>query len=166
MKRLTLKAIQDKLQQQLSRFDRMELWAKEVLKKQSKVKNKTHIIGKVSTENAKAVFAKTDFNTLGYVRFANDGDIWHAFKNHGNVKSEKLRGQRAITPSDLKVITQIVNNPDNVVTGGVWNKTNLPTIEYVKTFNNETWHYIEAVNENKKKLLFVSLRIDERKIKQ
>lgn len=42
---------------------------------------------------------------------------------------------------------------------------NLQTIKYIKRYGNEEWHYIEAVNENKKKLWFVSLRIDERKIK-
>lgn len=157
LKRLTLKAIQDKLQQQLSRFDRMELWIKQA---QTKPQLKeTHILGRVSTKNAKEVL-QTGFDITGYKRTVTYDEIRHEFKSHSSVAKEKARGQKAITPDDFKVLTDIVNNPDKVISQGK-KFQNLPTIKYIKRYGNEEWHYVEAVNKTKKTVLFDSFWIKE-----
>lgn len=68
--------------------------------------------------DATAQAGQPGMDLSGYaIRLDNSG-VQHAFKNHGNPKTEAKRGQLAITADDFGLIAQIVNQPDAVTPDG------------------------------------------------
>ena len=54
----------------------------------------------------------------GYVISLDNSGVQHAFKTHGNPKTEASRGQMAIATSDFGVLEQVVNSPDVIKPDG------------------------------------------------
>lgn len=75
----------------------------------------------------------------------------HIIKNHGNVKTEKQRGQIAITSADTSRIPDIVSNYDSVHTGQT-TRHGLPIIAYVKSYADGTIVYLEELRNKRKDL--------------
>jgi hypothetical protein len=72
----------------------------------------------------------------------------HSIKKHGNINSEKIRGQVAITHDDIKLLSDIVNNPDNAVISKT-EKSEI-FITYSKKYEDGTIIYYEEVLNSKK----------------
>jgi hypothetical protein len=76
----------------------------------------------------------------------------HGIKKHGNAKTEKARGQLAVTPADIKRIPDIVKNPDCAIIGIKRNSETL--VAYSKRYGDGTViYYEEVLNSNKNKAL-------------
>lgn len=72
----------------------------------------------------------------------------HVFKQHGNDKSERARGQIAVTQADIEKIPDIVKAPDCAVIG--IKKDSEILIAYSKKYKNNTVVYYEEVLTGKK----------------
>jgi hypothetical protein len=76
----------------------------------------------------------------------------HDIKKHGNAKTEKARGQLAVTPVDIERISDIVKNPDYAIIGIKRNSEKL--IAYSKQCGEGTFiYYEEVLNSSKNKAL-------------
>jgi hypothetical protein len=74
--------------------------------------------------------------------------ITHVFKQHGNEKSEKARGQIAVTHADFTKIPDIVKAPDFTIIGIKRDGETL--ISYSKKYEDNTAIYYEEVLTGKK----------------
>jgi hypothetical protein len=74
--------------------------------------------------------------------------IAHVFKQHGNEKSERARGQIAVTQADITKIPGIVKDPDCAIIGIKRDSETL--IAYSKKYENNTVIYYEEVLTGKK----------------
>ena len=61
--------------------------------------------------------ADIGLNFSGLTNEVSNSFITHVFKQHGNEKSERARGQIAVTQADIAQIPGIVKNPDYAVIG-------------------------------------------------
>ncbi|KJU86161.1 hypothetical protein MBAV_001646 [Candidatus Magnetobacterium bavaricum] len=107
-------------------------------------------LGKVSDGNAQAVKAATGIDLTGYERTIDNSFINHVLKRHGDPKTEAARGQLPITKEDIKRIPEIVESPDDIISGGK-TKVGRDAILYKKRFNGETY-YIEEVRTGKNQI--------------
>ena len=69
--------------------------------------------------------------------------ITHVFKQHGNEKSERARGQIAVTQADIAKIPDIVKNPDYAVIG--IRRCDEIIIAYAKRHEDGTTIYYEEI---------------------
>lgn len=117
-----------------------------------------HPAGNVSESNASSVLHHAGVDVSGFKREVADSELRHAFKSHGNDKSERKRGQRGITEDDFLKLQAITDEPDSV-THHVAAYRGGNTLEYQKTFGNERFVYVEAYSKKRKLVRFVSLRV-------
>ena len=74
--------------------------------------------------------------------------ITHVFKQHGNEKSERARGQIAVTQTDIAKISGLVKAPDYTIIG--IKRASETLIAYSKKYENNTVIYYEEVLTGKK----------------
>ena len=78
-------------------------------------------------------------------------------KNHSNVKTEKARGQIAVTEADFAMIPEIISSPDKIVFG-TKNRLGTDQIVYLKALPDGSTLYLEEVRTKRKELATQSLR--------
>jgi hypothetical protein len=106
-------------------------------------------LGKISETEIKSIQEKLGLDLTNFQRILDNSGIKHAFKKHGNAKTEEPRGQIAIVPSDFEKILEIVQNPDLVEYVGK-NRIGNDLILYEKNFENILC-YVEGLRESRKK---------------
>ncbi|MBO5462184.1 MAG: hypothetical protein J6A49_02615 [Clostridia bacterium] len=77
--------------------------------------NKKLYFGAVPTELATLIESKTGINVEGFNCSLSAYEIRKIFKDHGNEKTEALRGQRAITENDIINIPIVIQAPESIV---------------------------------------------------
>lgn len=100
--------------------------------------NKKMYLGKISNKLGDFIYNKTGVDITGYNLALRSSEIRKILKkDHGNDAKEKLRGQRAITKSDLLNFVKIVTAPDDVYLESR-KYENKPVIIFIKTINGKT----------------------------
>jgi hypothetical protein len=92
-----------------------------------------------TVENAQ----KAGVNIEGYKHEISNYFIHHVIKNHGNEKSELIRGNVPIKDDDFEKIPEIIDHPDWVIFGA--KRNNEDRIIYVKHTENGTVFYFEEI---------------------
>ena len=114
------------------------------------------VIGKV-TKDLEDKAKENGFDISGYSHDLDVSGARHAFKEHGDNKTEEPRGQIAITDDDFEKIPDVVYKYDNVSFGETDAK-NTPLITYSKKFDDGTIIYIEEIRTRQKTLTIKSMR--------
>ena len=106
-------------------------------------------INVVDEDEAEFLELKTGFKLSGYKRIIDKFSINHTLKNHGNIKTEALRGQIAITDEDFELIPEIMLSKNIIHTSK--NNMGNDLILYEAIIEN-TFYYVEEVRKGKKEL--------------
>jgi hypothetical protein len=109
--------------------------------------SKKNIIGKPEQWLIEAA-ASIGLDFAGLTHEVTDSFISHAFKEHGDEKTGRARGQVAVTLADIGRISDIVKTPDCAIIGIKRDSENL--IAYTKKYENGTTIYYEEVLIGKK----------------
>ena len=125
---------------------------KEVIEKARNNPNERQklVIGKVT----KDLENKAKENGFDITDYSHDLDISgtrHAFKEHGQAKTEEPRGQIAITDDDFEKIPETIYSYDDIAFTGK-NKIGRETITYKKSFDDGTILYVEEIRDKQKTL--------------
>jgi hypothetical protein len=80
----------------------------------------------------------------GYRHTVTTQRIRHIYKQHGNEKAEKARGQIAITESDIELIPDIIENFTYSIRNFTYNGKK--AVIYAKQGNKNTYIYIERIS--------------------
>lgn len=91
-------------------------------------------ISKISNKVSTAIKNKLGINVDNYNISMTSSFVNHVLNGHGNNITELSRGQIALTENDFGNITEIINNPDNIVNAGL-NKDNKQVIQFEKNIN-------------------------------
>ena len=113
------------------------------------------IIGKVS-KKLEEVARNNGFDIANYEHDLDVSGTRHAFKEHGQQKTEEPRGQIAINDADFEKIPDVIYNYDEVTFTGK-NKIGRETITYKKAFPDGTIMYVEEIRDKKKTLTINTL---------
>jgi hypothetical protein len=105
--------------------------------KTDKKYSKKVYFGTVNKDLAKSIKIETGMDVEGYNVTISADEIRKIFKDHGNEKTESLRGQRAIAEDDIVNIPLIIQNPDKIMLSNELYKGK-PVIVFVKTINGRT----------------------------
>ena len=111
-------------------------------------------INVVDETEAEFLELKTGFKLLGYKRIIDKFSINHTLKNHGNIKTEALRGQIAITDEDFELIPEIMLSKNIIHTSK--NNMGNDLILYEAIIEN-TFYYVEEVRKGKKELCMTTM---------
>lgn len=87
----------------------------------------------------------------GYTHDLDVSGTRHAYKNHGNEKTEASRGQIAITDEDFEKIPDIVDDYDDIEFEEE-DKKGTPLIKYRKNFDDNSTYYVEEIRTKHNKL--------------
>ncbi|TAF74461.1 MAG: hypothetical protein EAZ53_08735 [Bacteroidetes bacterium] len=108
----------------------------------------------IEQKEAEFLELKTGIKLLGYKRVIDKFGINHTLKNHGNAKTEALRGQIAITDIDFELIPLIVLSKNVIHTSK--NNMGNDLILYEAIIEN-TFYYVEEVRKGKKELCMTTM---------
>lgn len=126
-----------------------------------KTSNKKIYYGKVNENVAKKVLDDYEIDIFEYNISLKGDNIRKIIKDHGNVETEKLRGQVAVTKNDFNHIDNIISDPDNIILS---TKTNYgkPSLIFIKKIRNE-YKLVEFVSDKHKTLETQTMYIHEKK---
>ncbi|OUO94740.1 hypothetical protein [Cloacibacillus sp. An23] len=133
--------------------------AKEAIKRvidvafSDKTKHRLEIISGVQQWLSDTVLQSRGLDIAGYRHCIDTSSVRHIFKQHGDEKSERSRGQIPVTENDLLKIPEVIASPDFIVLG-TKNRIGNEGIIYVKNMPNGSTFYVEEVRgKNKKQLV-------------
>jgi len=92
----------------------------------------------------------TGYDVRGFMRRVTTESIRHMLNDHSKQAVEDRWNQIAITDSDVKLIPEIINNPDSVIRTKTDSGEN--AILYEKEIDDTRYSYIEVVGKRKKRL--------------
>lgn len=125
--------------------------------KQSLTEKKEAIISEVSDLDVQEAKEIIHLDIVGMFHSFDNYAINHVLKHHGNFKSEALRGQLAITDSDLQQISEAIKNPDYVIYGAK-NQRKQDLISKIKRLDDGTLLLVQEVRLGRKMLSMASMR--------
>ncbi len=76
---------------------------------------KTMFVGKIPTRTAVKIQKATNLNAFNKSIAISSHDIRHMLKEHGDAKTESLRGQEAISSGNFKYVIESIAEPDEVM---------------------------------------------------
>ena len=112
-----------------------------------------------AVENPTAILDATGFDVSGYERNLDNFGVRHAYKRHGNVKSEEKQGQRAVTASDFSLIPEIVSSPDDIRYVGQSRHSKADLILFEKKIGDEVYFYVEEIRRKRRVVALETLWI-------
>ncbi|MBL4701185.1 MAG: hypothetical protein JKX85_07995, partial [Phycisphaeraceae bacterium] len=128
-------------------------FAKSVLDNPQSGAHKFRIFDLDATD-VKMIEDATGLKLEGYTYTVDSDDIRHAFKKHGDAKTEARHGQQALSINDLSLLRAILKNPDEIKLSKELSGPNkLPAIEFIKEANGKLF-VIKEVRAGKKLLAF------------
>lgn len=89
-------------------------FVKESLSGDSKSGNKNYYLGQVSEELAADIFNKTGIDVESYNIQMSSDNIRHAYKDHGDIKTETGRNQIPLDAELIAKLPQVFDNPDDI----------------------------------------------------
>lgn len=115
---------------------------------QNKGDFKRAYLGKV-TDNAAEMAAEAGMNISDYTVIMSSDDVLHTFKKHGDVKREADRGQIAVTPDSLSLLTEVLSAPDSVKASPKLDERGRKILVFSKYLDGN-YVAVEAVTDNRK----------------
>ena len=109
----------------------------------------------VSDSAASDIQRVTGLDVSGYKHTVDSFGIRHAFKQHGNDKTESKRGQMAITAEDIARIPDVVSHFDSIESAGQ-DATGNPLIRYTKNVGGTIFH-VEEIRQKRMELVTKTL---------
>ena len=100
------------------------------------ITGKKMYFGIVPKDLARKIKDVVDIETAGYNITLRSDEIRKIIKDHGNARKEAFRGQRGITKEDLLSIPNIIQSPDAIEDGGIYEGK--PAIQFRKTIHGRT----------------------------
>lgn len=104
------------------------------------------VAGDALVENA----AENGIDIKGFSHSIDNFFVNHTLNTHGNEEKENKRGNVTVTEEDIKMIPDVLQNPDFIVYGAK-TKTENNAIIFAKNINGSTI-FVEEVRNGKKKL--------------
>lgn len=98
--------------------------------KDNKTSNKKMYFGIVSDKLAERVQNEFQIDIKNYNCTIRANEIRKILKSHGKIKQEINRGQQAITEMEFGCIPEIIGNPDEIATGGIYHDK--PVLRFTK----------------------------------
>ena len=77
---------------------------------------RTMFIGKIANKTADKILKETGLNAFDKSIAINSHDLRHMMKEHGDVDSEEMRNQEAISTENFEYVIETIANPDEVTT--------------------------------------------------
>jgi len=102
-------------------------------------------------------YKNAGLHLLGYAHTADMFSVRHSFNRHGDVATERARGQIAINKEDIAAIPEAVTNPDAVIYGAK-NERGQDIVAPVKALSDGSMLVIEEVRTGRKTLSLSSVR--------
>ena len=122
----------------------------------SKNSRKNTFLGIVSDKVANKIKSLFGIDVKGRRHMITDYDIRHILNQHGDEKTEKARGQIAVTKTDIEKIPDIINNYDSITKGtpniDTLSKKKFNTIRYTKKYNDNITYVVEVIPSNNNQL--------------
>ena len=106
-------------------------------------------IGSISSKQAEILNIYVKENLNGLKRIMDTNAIRHTIKEHGNFKTETLRGQLPVNTDDFLLVPYILTNPDKTEYMGK-NSLKHDVFRYTKNID-VTYFVAESVRFSKKK---------------
>lgn len=88
---------------------------------------------------AQRILDETNINVAGHWVCIDNYGIIHALEHHGNPISESKRGQIAIMKEDFITMLQVFLNPDEIHASGNTNRSQKPSIQFVRKVNDKIY---------------------------
>jgi len=114
-------------------------------------------LGPVAEWVAQAVQDKLGVNISAYRHTLDGSAVRHILNKHGDAKTEKSRGQIAVSDSDIQHVPALIAQPDSIVLG---TKTNghKDQVAFLKRMPDGTTLYLEEIRQGRGTLAAVSMR--------
>jgi hypothetical protein len=90
--------------------------------------------------------------------------INHVKNRHGIYSKEK--NEKIISDDDLKKIPEIIKNHDDILAGGISGSRKLPTMVYIKHYEEYKYYYVTEILKNKKELRIKTFYKDKKYLKR
>lgn len=117
-------------------------------------------LGLVSREQAALVREAKPDTDVELFDFAIDPSaIQHVFKQHGSDKTERPRGQRAVTAADYAMLGQLLNMPGAVEDAERSRRSGRELVSLVRRIGNETWVMVFEIRPKQRALALETLSI-------
>ena len=117
-------------------------------------------VGKIKTQTAAKIKSEADVYTFGKSVVLSSDDIRHVFSHHGDVASEALRGQEAITVDNFADVMETIFDPDTV--NAERDKSGTVSLIFEKERHGRVTA-VTIVSEKKKALTLKTARITKKK---
>ena len=93
----------------------------------------------------------------GYVHVIDGSGVRHIYKEHASKAGEAARGQLVVTPRDVEMIPDVIENPDAIVFGFT-TRTGRPGIGYIKKMSASSTLFVEEARAGQRELAATSMR--------
>ena len=111
-----------------------------------KQSHETIDLGTIIGEAASDIKKETGIDVSGFRQTISTNDLRHADNQHGP-NNERRRDQIPLTAEDYERIPELFSNYDRIEKGSPERNTNLPSIRYVKTYDDGTLYGVEVIVE-------------------
>lgn len=126
---------------------KIKSFVSDVLKNQNKFEKIR--VKKLTEKEVEFLNVATGFDLMNYTRVLDKSGIKHVFRNHGDVATEKRRGNVAITKADFDLLFKIWNTK-NIIKSGK-DKLGNQTITYMKEIQHQ-YYFVEEIRTKGKEL--------------
>jgi len=116
-------------------------------------------MGLLTSEDVSKIQELKGLDVAGYDFALDPSSVRHIQKKHGDLKSEALRGQRAVTKEDYEKIPELLNSPDEITDSGLSHTTNNPLIEYSKVIGQDKYSLVLEYRKKRKMLVSTTFYI-------
>jgi hypothetical protein len=113
----------------------------------------------ISKREIKIIEKLWNIKVSEFVHVVDTDGVNHVLKRHGAKSKEEK--EKIITEKDLDLIKEIIENADEIVAGGMSSSRKLPTVMYIKYFENYKYYYVAEILKNKKHLRIKTLFKDK-----
>jgi len=119
-------------------------------------------LGLLTSNDVRSVMELKSVDAAGFDFALERPAVMHTYKQHGDIKVEVSRGQRAVTAEDYKKLPEILSTPDSIEDSGVSRMTGRPLMKWIKWYGDEEWVFVVEVRSGRKMLVQETLYIRNR----
>ena len=116
-------------------------------------------MGLLTSDDSAKIQELKGIDVSGYDFALDPSSVKHIQKKHGDLKSEALRGQRAVTKEDYEKIPELLNSPDEIIDSGNSHTTGSPLVEYAKEIKGEKYALVLEYRKKRKMMAVTTFYI-------
>ena len=91
----------------------------------------------VPDELSRKIYDATQLDVSGHWVCLDNFGIMHTIEHHGNIVSERKRGQIAVVKEDFLTMLDVLLYPDEILSVGNTNKSQKPSLQFIKTISDK-----------------------------